>query len=34
MEHFDVVEQLHLGLAAAVEAVGHLALDARSESGV
>ena len=29
IEHFDVVEQLHLGLAA-LEAIGHLALDART----
>ena len=32
IEHFDVVEQLHFGVAAAVEAVGRLALDAREEA--
>ena len=31
IEHFDVVEQLHLGVAMAAELIGELALDRREE---
>ena len=31
IEHFDVVEQLHLGFATAREAIGELALERREE---
>jgi hypothetical protein len=34
IEHLDVVEQLHLGLAAAVEAIGRLTLHRRKERSV
>ena len=32
IEHFDVVEQLHLGLAVAVEVLAEFALDRREEA--